>query len=182
MFPPIVLYAVTGLRDGTFRAQKARGLYAAFGIVADKRSGLRSAYSLQQILAIAVARQLAKVGPTIEEAVALVAPIAPEFSGWFAAGDRSRLFELVRGEKIGFWRKRGPRPMVRWQLSQVSNRLKVSEALHENGVATIVDVGGIVADVMAMLIKDGLAPSEAVVIAVDSDDPGSDVAAAGASR
>lgn len=176
IFAPSALYAVTGIRDGTFRAQKGRGVYAALGIVADGAPGPGSTYTLEQLVALAIVLKLNKFGPTLEEAVALVATIMPDFDLWIAEAKKKAAEAVARHEgqeefqKFLNWAggargflsapfclqriepEKGP---AHWQLSPVNGGEPIATFLAQIKVAILIDAGRIAAEVVWNLVHGG---------------------------
>ena len=176
IFAPSALYAVTGIRDGTFRAQKQRGVYAALGILADGTPGPGSPYSLEQLVALAIVLKLNKFGPTLEEAVALVATIIPDFDLWIAEAKKKAAEAVERQEnqeeflKFLNWAggargflsapfclqriepEKGP---AHWQLSPVDGGETIGKFLAPLKVAILIDAGRIAAEVVWKLVHGG---------------------------
>lgn len=176
IFAPSALYAVTGIRDGTFRAQKQRGVYAALGILADGTPGPGSPYSLEQLVALEIVLKLNKFGPTLEEAVALVSSIIPDFDLWIAEAKKKADEAVARQEnqeeflKFLNWAggargflsapfclqriepEKGP---AHWQLSPVDGGETIGKFLAPLKVAILIDAGRIAAEVVWKLVHGG---------------------------
>lgn len=177
VFAPSALYGVTGIRDGAFRAQKARDVYAELGITADGESGRDSAYSLEQIIVIAAALKLGKAGVDLRDAVGAITPVMTDFGMWVdqakkamveweekakdcpeMKGWNSSLLSHMTATFL-LWKPEptGPGP-ARWSLTAVDGRNPISAvmaSMTSDHLATFIDLGRIAGGVVWALVQGG---------------------------
>lgn len=176
VFAPSALYAVTGIRDGTFRAQKGRDVYAELGITADGESGRDSAYSLEQIVAIAAALKLGKAGVELRDAVGAITPVMSDFGMWV---DQAKKAMVEWEEKAKdcpemkgwgsvtshmtapflLWKSEPTSPGVSpWHLTPVDGRNQFNAVMASatpDDPATFIDLGRIAGGVVWTLVQGG---------------------------
>lgn len=177
MFAPSALYAVTGIRDGTFRAQKARDVYADLGITADGESGRDSVYSLEQIVVIAAALKLGKAGVELRDAVGVITPVISDLGVWVEQArqamaeweEEAKDCPELKGYKLSLtahmtatfllWKSEPSGPGgARWSLAAINGKNGISTEMASvapDHLAIFIDLGRIAGEVVWTLVQGG---------------------------